>query len=41
MLIRKGGLLDLIIRNKEELVGDMKVGSALGAVTVRWWSSGS
>jgi len=39
-LIRRGALLDLIPTNKKT-VGDVKAGSALRAVTVRWWNSGS
>ena len=41
---RRGVLLDLVLTNKERVVGDMKAGglwAALAAVTMRCWSSGS
>lgn len=34
-LTRKGTVLDMILKNKQELFGDVMVGSALAAVTMR------
>lgn len=40
-LMRGGVLLDLILTNKGEVVGNVKVREVLPAVMMRWWSSGS
>ena len=32
-------LLDLILTNKDGLVEDVRLGVALAAATMRWWSS--
>lgn len=36
--MRKGVLMDLVLTNKEGLVGGMKVGPALSTMTTRSWS---
>lgn len=39
--MRGGALLDPILTNKEELVGNVKVREVLPAVMMTWWSSES
>ncbi|PKU29205.1 dtw domain-containing protein 2 [Limosa lapponica baueri] len=38
---RKGAMLDLVITNKEGLVGNVKLKGSLAAGTMKWWSSRS
>ncbi|GAB0186642.1 hypothetical protein GRJ2_001129500 [Grus japonensis] len=38
---RRGAMLDVVLTNKEGLVGDVKLKGSLGAVTTKWWSSRS
>jgi len=35
----RGSMLDLVLTNKEELVGNVKLKGSLAAVTMKWWSS--
>lgn len=39
--MRGNSLLNLILKNKKEMVGDVKVKGSLGCSEMRWWGSGS
>lgn len=39
--MRGNTLLNLILKNKKEMVGDVKVEGSLGCSEMRWWGSGS